>query len=402
MYELIIIRYGEITLKGDNMQVFIGQLIKNIDQAVTELGDFEITTVYGRIFLHAEAEYIEEIVGRLKKVPGIVSLSPAHRFRIDKKLKDFDDENLQQLKKRAALLFEEEVDNYPATFKVETQRSDKSFPIQSPKISSILGAAVLKNSERKELKLSVDVHNPQHLLEVEIRRGKIYLFIRREKGPGGLPVNTAGKALLLLSGGIDSPAAGWFALKRGMQIEAVYFHSPPYTCDKAKEKVLDIAEVLSDSAGEIKLFIPYFTEIQRQIVDKCPENYIITILRRMMARTAEKIAEKRGHKTLITGENLGQVASQTIEGISSTDDAVKMTILRPLITMDKQEIIAEARKIGTYDISIRPYQDCCTIVVPDEPVTKPPLDKVREIEAELNIEALIENSLAKMEVEHIS
>lgn len=397
LYELLIIRYGEISLKGDNQQQFIGQLIKNIDHAVTDLGDFDITTVYGRIFLHAEKEMIEEIIDRLIRVPGIVSVSPAYRMKFSKSIKEFDNQSMQKLQEKAIQIFDKEVQNYPTSFKVDCTRSDKSFPIKSPELNRQIGSAVVIDREEKNLEINVDLENPEHVLEIEIRRGKIYLFMRREDGPGGLPLKTGGKALLLLSGGIDSPVAGYLGMKRGVEIDAVYFHSPPYTSERAKEKVKDLAEVLSKSGEEITLYIPYFTEIQQQIVKKCSKKFTITIMRRMMMRIASIIAEKNDHLALITGENLGQVASQTLEGIRSTDDAAEFPILRPLITMDKNDIVEIARDIETYQISIQPYEDCCTVFVPDEPVTKPPLELVRKVESELEIDKLIENSLEKME-----
>jgi thiamine biosynthesis protein ThiI len=395
---LIIIRYGEISLKGDNKQIFIGQLIKNIDHAVTDLGDFEITTFYGRIYLHAKSSIIEKLVDRLRRVPGIVSVSPAYKLNFNKRLKDFNKKDFKRLKEKSIDLFKKEVKNYPTSFKVETNRSDKSFPIKSPDLNSKIGEAILMDRKNRGIELAVDVHNPDHLFEIEIKRGSIYIFMRREDAPGGLPVNSSGKALLLLSGGIDSPTAGWFGLKRGLNIDAVYFHSPPYTSERAKEKVKDLAKILSKAGKEITLYIPFFTEIQQEIIKKCPENYTITIMRRMMMRIASLIAEKNNHKALITGENLGQVASQTLEGINSSDNAADLPVLRPLITMDKNEIIESAKKIGTYEISIRPYEDCCTVFIPEEPITKPIIKIVKDKEKKLDINTLIENSLKKMEV----
>ena len=398
MYNLIIIRYGEINLKGDNKHDFIGQLIKNIDHAISDLGDFEITTVYGRIFLHAESSVIEKLLKKIVKLPGIVSASPAVDFKLSKAAAEFNAIDYKKLKEKAVELFKKEVKNYPCSFKVETNRADKSFPIKSPDLNAEIGSAILKNIESKQKPLNVDVHNPEHLFEIEITRGKIYLFTRRKTGPGGLPVKSSGKALLLLSGGIDSPAAGWSGLKRGLKIGAVYFHSPPYTSERAKEKVKDLARVLSKYGGEIKLQIPYFTEIQQQIVKKCPEKYTITIMRRMMVRIANRLAKNNGQKALITGESLGQVASQTLEGIQSTNDVSELPILRPFIASDKNEIIKLAKEIGSYEISIRPYEDCCTVFIPEQPVTKPILKIVRAKEKVLDIERLIENSLEKIEV----
>ncbi|MGM0548077.1 MAG: tRNA uracil 4-sulfurtransferase ThiI [Bacillota bacterium] len=398
MFDLIIIRYGEIALKGDNINDFISQLITNIERATKDLGDFEISTVYGRIFLYAPSSKIEKIVKRLVNVPGIISLSPAQRFRIGKKIKKFDQEDFEKLKAKVVKLFQTEVQNYPTTFKVETTRADKSFPIKSPKLNSELGAEILKNIESQATPLSVDVHQPEHQLEVEIRRGKIYLFISREAGPGGLPVQCSGRGLLLLSGGLDSPVAGWLALKRGLTLNAVYFNSPPYTSARAKQKVIDLAKTLSLYGGTIKLQIPYFTEIQQQILKKCPQRYTVTIMRRMMIRIANKLAKINNEQALITGESLGQVASQTIEGLHSSNEIAELPVLRPLITMDKNEIIKLAKKIDTYEISIRPHEDCCTIFVPDNPVTQPKLEIVHFGEEDLEIEALVERAIEKMTV----
>jgi thiamine biosynthesis protein ThiI len=398
LYDLIIIRYGEISLKGDNMDDFVSQLVINIQRATADLGDFEISTIYGRIFLYAESNKIEKIIKRLVNVPGIISLSPAQRFRIGKKIDKFDDDDFEKIKNKIVKLFKNEVKNYPTTFKVETTRADKSFPIKSPKLNQKLGGAILRRIEAETTPLSVDVHQPEHLVEVEIRRGKIYLFVRREAGPGGLPVKSSGKALLLLSGGIDSPTAGWLGLKRGLTLNAVYFNSPPYTSERAKEKVIDLAKVLSRYGGEIKLQIPYFTEIQQEILKKSPNRYTVTIMRRMMFRIANRLAAMNEDLALITGESLGQVASQTLKGLRSSDEVAAYPVLRPLVTMDKNDIIELSKKIGTYEISIRPYEDCCTIFVPNEPTTQPKLDIVHYGEEDLEIEKLIDRSLEKMEV----
>lgn len=398
MYDLIIIRYGEIGLKGDNINDFISQLVSNIKRAAADLGDFEISTIYGRIFLYAESDEIENIVERLVNVPGIISLSPAQRFRIGKKIVNFNEQDFEKLKARAVELFKAEIHNYPTTFKVETTRADKSFPIESPEINRELGAEILREVESADTPINVDVHQPDHLFEVEIRRGKIYLFVRREAGPGGLPVKSSGKALLLLSGGIDSPAAGWLGLKRGLSLNAVYFDSPPYTSERAKEKVIDLTKVLSRYGGEIKLQIPYFTEIQQEILKKCPGRYTITIMRRMMIRIGSRLAEMNNELALVTGESLGQVASQTLEGLRSSDEVAEFPVLRPLITMDKNDIINLAKRVGTYEISIRPHEDCCTIFVPDNPATQPKLDTIHFGEEDLEIEKLIDRSIEKIEV----
>jgi thiamine biosynthesis protein ThiI len=270
--------------------------------------------------------------------------------------------------------------------------------MESPEINRELGAEILRKIESNSVPLSVDVHQPEHLVEVEIRRGKVYLFLRREAGPGGLPVKSSGKALLLLSGGIDSPVAGWLGLKRGLSLSAVYFDSPPYTSERAKEKVIDLAKVLSRYGGEIKLHIPYFTEVQQEILKNCPSRYTVTIMRRMMIRIANRLAELNNELALVTGESLGQVASQTLEGLRSSDEVAEFPVLRPLITMDKNDIIASAKRIGTYEISIRPHEDCCTIFVPDNPATQPKLDTIHYGEEDLEIEELINRAVEKMEV----
>ena len=398
MYDLIIIRYGEIALKGKNINDFISQLVSNIKRATADLGDFEITTIHGRIFLYAKSKKINQIVQRLINVPGIISLSPAQRFRIGKKIADFNKQDFEELKKRAVELFKAEVQSYPTTFKVETTRADKSFPIESPELNRELGGEILRKVESETAPLNVDVHQPEHLFEVEIRRGKIYLFIRRETGPGGLPVKSSGKALLLLSGGIDSPVAGWLGLKRGLTLNAVYFDSPPYTSERAKEKVIDLAKVLSHYGGEIKLQIPYFTEIQQEILKKCPNRYTVTIMRRMMIRIANRLAKTNNELALVTGESLGQVASQTLEGLRSSNDIAEFPVLRPLITMDKNDIVDLAKRIGTYEISIRPHEDCCTIFVPDNPVTQPNLSTIHFGEEDLEIKKLTDKAIEKMEI----
>lgn len=288
-----------------------------------------------------------------------------------------------------------EIQKGKKTFKVETKRADKTFELRSPELSRLIGAHILKNLADK-YGLKVDVHNPDFEVNIEIR-DKAYVYSSEEKGIGGMPLGTGGKAHLLLSGGIDSPVAGFMIAKRGVEIEAVHFYSFPYTGEKAKEKVIDLCRVLAQFTDRLKLYIVPFTEIQTTIYEKCNERYLTIIMRRFMMKIAERIAKKNGGLALVTGESIGQVASQTIESIICTNAAVSMPVLRPLIGMDKEEIIRIAKNIGTYDISILPYEDCCTVFVPKHPKTKPKLEEVIKEEEKLDVSSLIENAISNTE-----
>ena len=386
MYQALLIRYGEISLKGKNRSFFVHKLIENIKNALKETGPFRIEQSYGRIYLYIEGrpdQYIE----KLKLIPGIVSVSPVAITEV----------NLEKIKDLALGLFNYSVKTYPTSFKVETSRPNKDFPLKSPEISREVGAHLLKNiNENYNDKLRVDVHNPEHFLNLEIRKDKALVYTESIPGVGGLPVGSSGKGLLLLSGGIDSPVAGWLALKRGMTLDAIYFHSYPYTSDRAKEKVLDLAKSLSSYGGKINLFINHFTDIQMEI-RKNVLKYTITIMRRMMYRIATELARKNKNLVLVTGESIGQVASQTLESINVINEVTNLPVLRPLISMDKNEIIQIARMIGTYETSILPYEDCCTIFVPKHPVTRPNLRDTLEAEKDLEIEKLIAESMEKSE-----
>ncbi|MFW6237862.1 MAG: tRNA uracil 4-sulfurtransferase ThiI [Halanaerobiales bacterium] len=365
MYDIILIRYGEIALKGKNRSRFVRQLIDNINQQLQDTGDYSLERTYGRIYIEPKGKNTEEILQRLKSLQ----------------------------------VFREEVTNFPVTFKVITKRTDKSFPLTSPEISRKIGAHILNNTPDPDL--SVDVHNPEVEFKIEIRKDKIYIFTRTIDGPGGLPIGSSGRALLLLSGGIDSPVAGWMSMTRGIELEALYFHSFPYTGDRAREKVVDLTRRLSELGGDIRLHTGHFTEIQKAIQEKCPEKSRITIMRRMMFRMAEKIARENGIFTLITGESVGQVASQTLESINTIDRVTSLPVLRPLVALNKNKIMDTARKIGTYDISIRPHEDCCTIFVPDNPETRPTPEAAKKYEKNLVIEQLITEALKKTETEII-
>ncbi|KHO62824.1 thiamine biosynthesis protein ThiI [Thermoanaerobacter sp. YS13] len=372
MQDILLIKYGELALKGDNRSFFENKLIKNIKHTLSDFKEVNVEKTHGRIYVECDGD-TEEVIEKLKKVFGIVGITKAKRT--DLKLEDIYQAAIELMKEHSG-----------KTFKVETKRPNKSFPYNSMEISRKVGAAVLKNVKN----LKVDVHNPDVLLNVEIRE-MAFVYAGVIEGIGGLPLGTNGKATVLLSGGIDSPVASWMMMKRGVEIEAVYFHSPPYTSERAKDKVVDLCKVLSQYGQKIKLHIVHFTDLQLEIYEKCPPRFTTIIMRRMMMKIAEKIAQKNGSMALITGESLGQVASQTIESLYVTNASVSMPIFRPLIGMDKTEIIDLAQKIGTFEISIRPYEDCCTIFVPKHPATKPKLDKVIEAEQKMEYQKYIDD-----------
>jgi thiamine biosynthesis protein ThiI len=363
MEKIILVRYEEIFLKGLNRPAFEGRLIKNIKQILTGLGPVNVSKAQNRIYVAPESESfdIDEAIHRLTKVFGIASVSPALKIETDKQL-IFDKATYiaKDILKRIQY----------KTFKIVTRRADKTFPMTSMDVSRELGAIVLREIPQ----LKVDVINPDFVLYVEIRE---FTYIYSEIIPGvkGLPVGTNGRATLLLSGGIDSPVAGWMIAKRGVSIEAVHFYSYPYTSERAKDKVISLCKTLSLYTLGIKLHIVPFTEIQCEINEKCPNEYLTIIMRRYMMRIAEKIAVKSGSLGLVTGEAIGQVASQTMESLAVTDSVVRMPVYRPLIGMDKSEVVSVSKRIETYDTSILPYEDCCTVFVAKHPATKPTIEK---------------------------
>ncbi|KKC29413.1 tRNA uracil 4-sulfurtransferase ThiI [Caldanaerobacter subterraneus KAk] len=372
MKDVLLIKYGELALKGENRSFFENTLVKNIKYALKDFDGVKVEKTHGRIYVECEKD-VEEAIERLKKVFGIVGITRAKEADLD----------LEEIFKAAVDLMKS---HQGKTFKVETKRPNKAFPYNSMDVSRRVGAAVLKNVKN----MKVDVHNPDVLLNVEIRE-KAFLYAGVIEGAGGLPLGTNGKATVLLSGGIDSPVAAWMMMKRGVEVEAVYFHSPPYTSDRAKEKVVDLCKVLSQYGRGMRLHVVHFTDLQLEIYEKCPARLTTIIMRRMMMKIAEKIAQQNGSLALITGESLGQVASQTIESLYVTNSSVSLPVFRPLIGMDKREIIDIAQKIGTYEISIRPYEDCCTIFVPKHPATKPKLEKVLEAEEKMDYQKFIDN-----------
>ena len=378
MRELLLVRYGEIFLKGQNRPVFMRALVKRIKRAVQDLG----ATVYlndSRIFVTDYTDQ-DEAIRKVTKVFGVHSVCPA----IEMPKEDFDAVAAQAVAMMADL---------KGTFKVTARRSDKRYPLDSPAINGQIGHRVLVANKN----LSVDVKNPDHVMNVEIR-DHAYLYVKVVPAVGGMPVGTNGRATLLLSGGIDSPVAGWMIAKRGVHINAVHFHSYPYTSDRAKEKVLDLARILSESCCGIRVHVVPFTKIQMEIHEKCPDEYTTLIMRRFMMRIAERVAISEKSEALITGESIGQVASQTMTALGTTDMVVNMPVFRPVIGFDKTEIIAIAEKIGTMETSSLPYEDCCTVFTPRHPATHPHLDIIEEAEAKLDMEALIQEAMDGIEI----
>ncbi len=378
MRELLLVRYGEIFLKGLNRPYFMRALVGKVKHAVKDVGG-HVWLHDGRIFV-SDFTDLDECIRRVTKVFGVHSVCPAVEMEKD---------SFEAIAAQAVRMTE----GLKGTFKVVARRSDKRYPMNSPQINEELGYRILKAHPE----LSVDIRHPDHVVNVEIR-DMAYLYVKVIMAYGGMPVGTGGKAALLLSGGIDSPVAGWMIAKRGVQICAVHFHSYPYTSDRAKEKVLELARILSESCCGIRVHIVPFTHIQMEIHEKCPEEYTTLIMRRFMMRIAEAVARKEGAQALITGESVGQVASQTMEALCVTDSAVSMPVFRPVIGFDKSDIIDIAQKIGTFETSSLPYEDCCTVFTPRHPATKPKMDIVQEAESRLDGEALMAEALAGIEV----
>ena len=382
MDKVLIVRYGEISLKGKNRYQFENRLLDNMKAALKGLPQRKIEKTYGRIYVDlSDAEYAGEVIQRITRVFGIHSVSPAQSVPLD--LGAIREEARQQMARMN-----------PSTFKVETSRPYKRFPMTSPEVSREVGGYVLSQLPGWK----VDVHRPEVVINVEIRQEGAFVYSEQIKGLGGLPVGSTGKALLLISGGIDSPVAGWLTMKRGVQPVGLHFHSFPFTSERAKDKVVDLCRILTSYGRSFRLYVNHFTEIQKAIRKQCPEEFYVTLMRRMMFRLAEAVALQENALALVTGENLGQVASQTLESMAAINEVTKLPVLRPLITMDKAEIIELACQIGTYETSILPYEDCCTLFLPKHPATRPNLERVREAEEALDIPGLMEESLAKTEV----
>ncbi|SMC27245.1 thiamine biosynthesis protein ThiI [Clostridium acidisoli DSM 12555] len=378
MKKLVLVKYAsEIFLKGLNKNKFEKKLKENMKNVLKGI-DYEFIMDQGRWFVYSED--LDELIERLKKVFGIAELCIVTEIETD--MENIYSEALRELKESGA-----------KTFKVETNRANKKFPINSMEVSKMVGAYLLDNSEG----FSVDVRKPERRINIEIR-DKTYIYSKRIKGIGGMPYGTNGKTLLMLSGGIDSPVAGYMMARRGVKLSCVYYHSHPYTSERAKDKVKELATILKGYTGEITLYVVPFTDIQMSIMDKCREDELTIIMRRFMMRVACKIADKFDIQSVATGESIGQVASQTMEGLVVSNDVADRPVFRPLIASDKIDIMDISRAIGTYETSILPYEDCCTIFVPKHPKTKPVLEEIIKEESVLPIDSLVEDAVNKMEV----
>ena len=387
-YKSFLIKYAEIGVKGKNRYLFEDALVKQINQRLKRHdGGFLITKEQGRIYAEASEEYdFDEVINALQHVFGIVGICP---------MVQIENKDYENLKEEVAKYIDEAYEDKNFTFKVITRRADKNYPVISDQINRDLGEVILTRFPETK----VDVHNPDVTLHVEIRQ-KINIFSETIPGPGGMPIGTAGKAMLLLSGGIDSPVAGWMVAKRGVTIEATYFHAPPYTSERAKQKVVDLAKLVAKYTGPIKLNIINFTDIQLYIYDECPHDELTIIMRRYMMRIAEEIAKESDCLALITGESIGQVASQTMPSLAVTNEVCEMPVLRPLIAFDKQDIVDISVKIDTFETSTLPYEDCCTIFVAKHPVTKPNIKRIKKSEEKLNekIEEMMKTAIETREV----
>ncbi|MGI6065875.1 MAG: tRNA uracil 4-sulfurtransferase ThiI [Bacillota bacterium] len=383
MYELILVRYGELGLKGKNKVQFINRLERNIARSLKGLAPREVESTWGRIWVPV-VDDMEETIERLTKVFGIYSVSPVIKT----------EKNLESIQQAALKVLHDALPN-GGCFKVETRRSDKTFPMTSPEISKTVAGYLFAHSDDI---YQAEMHRPQHVVDIEVRGEGAFVYGRVIPGAKGLPVGASGRAVLMISGGIDSPVAGWMAMKRGVTFEGIHFESFPFTSDRAKQKVIDLCQVLAGWGGKVRLHVVHFTEIQKAIRQHCREEYMITIMRRMMFRIAERIARKTKAFAIYTGESVGQVASQTLESMFTINNVTNMPVLRPLVGMDKEEIIQIAQKIGTFDISIRPYEDCCTVFLPDYPKIRPRLEEAENMETRLDIDGLINDALAHTEV----
>ena len=386
-YKSFLIKYAEIGVKGKNRFMFEDALVTQIRHALKDIdGDFMVVKESGRIYATAESEYdFDEAVEALRRIFGIAAICP---------MVQVDDCGYEDLKKQVLAYVDEAYEDKNFTFKVNARRGNKKYPVNSDQINRDLGEVILDTFPETR----VDVHQPEVMLHVEVRN-RINIYSKVIPGPGGMPVGTNGKAMLLLSGGIDSPVAGYMISKRGVKIDAVYFHAPPYTSERAKQKVVDLAKLVSKYSGPIHLHIVNFTDIQLYIYDQCPHEELTIIMRRYMMRIAERLAADAGAQALITGESIGHVASQTMQSLAATDAACTMPVFRPVIGFDKQEIVDVAEKIGTYETSVLPFEDCCTIFVAKHPVTKPNLKMIERSEEKLKekIDEMVETAISTVE-----
>lgn len=388
VYNILIVKYGEIGVKGKNRYIFENRLIRNIRNMLKPIGRFNVYKEYGRIYVDLEDYYYEEVIEEVRKVFGIVGVCPGVRAK-----KDYD-----TLKEIALKMLEEKIEAGYKTFKVESRRGDKSFGLTSQEMSMDIGGYLLSKVGDR---INVDVRNPEVKIKCEYREFHTMVYSDTIPGYGGLPLGTNGRAMSLLSGGIDSPVATWMVAKRGMEVEAVHFHSYPFTSERSQEKVKDLAKILAKYCGRVRLHKVNILEIQKAIGENCNEEESTILSRRFMMRIAQRLSEKRHCDALITGESIGQVASQTIQGLTCTNAVVDLPVFRPLIAMDKSDIVDIAKKIGTFETSIVPEEDCCSVFSPRKPVTKPRLEKIEKSETALDIEKLVQDAIDKIEVEDI-
>ncbi len=388
MFHAFLVKYGEIGVKGKNRYVFEDALIARIKHVLYPVeGTFQVTKDQGRVYVEAVGAFdYEETVAALQRVFGVVGICPVVKI---------PNQDIEGLQKEVLSYMHQMYENATKSFKVHTRRVNKRYALNSMEVSAAIGEKILQEFPG----LRVDVHEPELILHIELRN---YICIYSEilPGPGGMPLGTNGRSMLLLSGGIDSPVAGYMVAKRGVCIDAVYFHAPPYTSERAKQKVVDLAKKVARYTGAIRLHVINFAEIQMYIYDTCPHDELTILMRRYMMRIAEEIAMDTGCLALITGESIGQVASQTVQSIAATNDVCTLPVFRPLIAFDKEDIVTIAKKIDTYETSILPYEDCCTTFVAKHPVTKPRVDVIRRSEEALmgQIEEMVERALAEDEV----
>ncbi|MGC7753108.1 tRNA uracil 4-sulfurtransferase ThiI [Staphylococcus epidermidis] len=381
-YDYLLVRYGELTLKGTNRKMFVNQLKDNVKRALIPLSGYHVKGKRDRMYIELSPEAdINEIIQRLSKVYGIKSISPV--IKIDK-----NEEKINQSAIQLSHDFEK-----GSTFKVDVKRVDKSFRLDTYELQRQVGGAILKKNNN----ITVNVKNPDYEIKIEVRMDAIYIYEKVIAGAGGLPVGTGGKTLLMLSGGIDSPVAGIEVMKRGVTVEAIHFHSPPFTSEKAKDKVIELTRILAERVGPIKLHLVPFTEIQKQINKVVHPRYTMTSTRRMMMRISDKVVHQINANAIVNGENLGQVASQTLKSMYAINHVTATPVLRPLLTLDKEDIIKKAKELGTFETSIQPYEDCCTIFTPKNPVTEPDFDKVIKYESVFNFDEMIENAVENIE-----
>lgn len=381
-YDHLLVRYGELTLKGTNRKMFVNQLKDNVKRALIPLSGYHVKGKRDRMYIELSPEAdINEIIQRLSKVYGIKSISPV--IKIDK-----NEEKINQSAIQLSHDFEK-----GSTFKVDVKRVDKSFRLDTYELQRQVGGAILKENNN----ITVNVKNPDYEIKIEVRMDAIYIYEKVIAGAGGLPVGTGGKTLLMLSGGIDSPVAGIEVMKRGVTVEAIHFHSPPFTSEKSKDKVIELTRILAERVGPIKLHLVPFTEIQKQINKVVHPRYTMTSTRRMMMRISDKVVHQINANAIVNGENLGQVASQTLKSMYAINHVTATPVLRPLLTLDKEDIIKKAKELGTFETSIQPYEDCCTIFTPKNPVTEPDFDKVIKYESVFNFDEMIENAVENIE-----